>query len=183
MPEATARDSDQVVAAARGGDPAAFEALVRANADAVYGHAVRFFGDPQTAEDATQEVFIKVYRSISGFDGRSSFKTWLFRLTRNTCIDMMRRAARRPTPMDPLEMPQPATGDIAEDVVAGAALEQAVATLPPEDRDALNAVTLFGLSYEDAGTALSIPAGTVKSRVFRARRTLLSLLGLTKREA
>jgi RNA polymerase sigma-70 factor (ECF subfamily) len=183
MPEASARDMDEVVSAARDGDAAAFEALVRANADAVYGHAVRFFGDRATAEDASQEVFIKVYRSIAGFDGRSSFKTWLFRLTRNTCIDMMRRSARRPTPMDPLDMPLPGTGDIAEGAVARVALEQAIATLPPEDRDALNAVTLFGLSYDDAGRALNIPAGTVKSRVFRARRTVLSLLGLTKREA
>jgi RNA polymerase sigma-70 factor (ECF subfamily) len=183
MPEASARDMDDVVAAARGGDAAAFETLVRDNADAVYGHALRFFGDRSIAEDATQEVFIKVYRSLAGFDGRSSFSTWLFRLTRNTCIDMMRRSARRPTPMDPLDMPQPGTGDIAEGAVARVALEQAVATLPPEDRDALNAVTLFGLSYEEAGGMLNVPAGTVKSRVFRARRTVLSLLGLTKREA
>ncbi len=183
MPEASARDMDEVVTAARGGDVAAFEALVRANADAVFGHAVRFFGDRPTAEDATQEVFVKVYRSLAGFDGRSSFKTWLFRLTRNTCIDMMRRSTRRPTPMDPLDMPLPGTGDIAEGAVARVALEQAIATLQPEDRDALNAVTLFGLSYLDAGKVLNVPAGTVKSRVFRARRTVLSLLGLTKREA
>lgn len=178
MPEAGPGTIDPLVEAAKSGDTDAFEALVRANADAVFGHALRFFGERQTAEDATQEVLLKMYRSLSGFDGRARFSTWLFRLTRNVCIDMLRRDARRAMPVDPLDLAPPPSPDFADGVVTATALEAAVTTLPPEDRDALNAVTLFGLSYEDAGSALGIPAGTVKSRVFRARRTLLGLLGL-----
>lgn len=182
MPEAAVPDVDPVVASARDGDVAAFETLVRAHADAVYGHALRFFGDKQLAEDATQEVFLKVFRSLGGFDGRSSFSTWLYRLTRNVCIDLLRRNKRVPLPVDPLDTPPGITPDFAEGVVTTESVEHAIATLQPEDRDALSAVTLFGLSYEEAAGALGVPIGTVKSRVFRARRLLLGLLGLVAKE-
>lgn len=169
--------SDQeIVAAAAAGDEAAFAALVRAHADAVYGHALRFFGDPQTAEDATQEVFIKVFRTIANFDGRSKLSTWLYRVTRNVCLDLVRAGKRTPSPVDPVTLEPLSTVDFADDVVFGRALEQAVGTLAPEDRDAFNAVTLFGLPYAEASQALGVPVGTVKSRVFRARRALASLL-------
>lgn len=180
MPEASARDVDTVVESAQGGDADAFETLVRAHADAVYAHALRFFGDRQLAEDATQEVFLKVFRSLGGFDGRSSFTTWLYRLTRNVCIDMLRRNRRVPLPVDPLEVAPRATPDFSDGVLTAESVERAISTLPPEDRDALSAVTLFDLSYEDAASVLGVPVGTVKSRVFRARRLLLGLLGLAK---
>lgn len=169
--------SDQaIVTGAAAGDEAAFTALVRAHADAVYGQALRFFGDPQAAEDATQEVFVKVFRTIASFDGRSKLSTWLYRVTRNVCLDLVRAGKRTPSPVDPVTLEPLSTLDFADDVIFGEALEQAVATLAPEDRDAFNAVTLFGLSYQEASEALGAPVGTVKSRVFRARRALASLL-------
>ena len=73
----------------------AFETLVRSHADAVYGHALRFFGDTGAAQDAAQEVFLKVHRSLGDFDGRSAFSTWLYRITRNVCLDMFRRGRKR----------------------------------------------------------------------------------------
>jgi RNA polymerase sigma-70 factor (ECF subfamily) len=175
---AATTDDARLVELARGGDRDAFEWLMREHLDAVYGHALRFFGDSATAEDAAQEVFVKVYRSLSDFDGRSAFSTWLYRVTRNVCLDMLRRGKRQASPMDPVDLPERPTPDFAGGVAAAVDLETAVATLPPEDRDAFNAVALFGLSYADAGTVLGVPAGTVKSRVFRARRTLIAVLGL-----
>lgn len=166
----------EIVAAAARGDEAAFTAIVRMHADAVYGHALRFFGDPQAAEDATQEVFIKVFRTLASFDGRARLSTWLYRVTRNVCLDIVRAGKRTPSPVDPVTLEPLSTADFSDDVVFGEALEQAVATLAPEDRDAFNAITLFGLSYLEAGETLGVPAGTVKSRVFRARRALASLL-------
>ncbi|MBC7266954.1 MAG: sigma-70 family RNA polymerase sigma factor [Coriobacteriia bacterium] len=169
------RESD-LVARAQAGDERAFEDLVRAHADAVYGHALRFFGDPSAAEDATQEVFIKVYRSIGLFDGRSAFSTWLFRVTRNVCLDIARSRKHMPVPTDLTSFDPPHTSDASDAVVLAHAVETAVRTLPPEEREALGAIALFGLSYEQAAEALGVPAGTVKSRVFRARKALAVLL-------
>jgi len=173
---AAALSDHDLVAAARAGDERAFETLVRAHADAVYGHALRFFGDPPTAEDATQEVFIKMFRSLASFDGRSALSTWLFRITRNVCLDIARAGAKRPVPTDPVDLIPPTVRDFADDVVLSRTVETAIKALPPEERDALGAVSLFGMSYEQAAAAFEVPVGTVKSRVFRARRTLAHLL-------
>lgn len=177
---ASATSDAVLVASAQAGDPAAFETLVRRHLGPVYGHALRFFGERETAEDAAQEVFVKVYRSLGEFDGRSEFSTWLFRITRNTCYDIFRRDRRRAEPTDPAELPQAPTADFSDASTLSQALEQALRALQPEERDAFNAVALFGLSYESAGQALGIPAGTVKSRVFRARRSIVSWLGLDR---
>lgn len=168
-------DLDLVARAAQG-DESAFAALVRRNADAVYGHALRFFGDRQSAEDATQEVFIKVFKTIATFDGRAAFSTWLFRVTRNVCLDMVRSGRRTPQPVDPATFEPNPRADFSDDVAFAAMLDTAIRALPPEDREALGAVSVFGLSYQEAAEAMGVPVGTVKSRVFRARRTLAGLL-------
>lgn len=177
MNYATADDA-KLVAAAHDGDLDAFEVLVRRHTRIVFAHAVRFFGDASAADDVVQEVFIKVYRSLDTFDERSRFSTWLFRVTRNTCLDMVRAKRRRPEPVDPLEVSASVPGDLADQVALTASLEQAMRALAQEDRDALSAVSLFGLTYAEAGQALGVPAGTVKSRVFRARRSLATTLDL-----
>jgi len=171
-------DDTALVGAAKNGDLDAFEALVRAHTPAVYAHALRFFGDPSTAEDVVQEVWIKVFRSLATFDERAKFSTWLFRVTRNVCLDIVRAGKRRPITLDPLDTIA-APGDLADAVSLSVSLERAIASLQPEDRDAFSAVALFGLTYADASEALGVPAGTVKSRVFRARRSLAHSLGLT----
>ncbi len=172
-------DDVALVAAAKEGDTEAFEALVRAHAGAVYAHAMRFFGDPHAAEDVVQEVFIKVYRSLAGFDGTAAFSTWLFRVTRNVCVDMLRSGRRRPVPTDLIDVALAAPDDPAGSAVTRTTLEDALRALTPEDRDAISAVGIFGLSYAEAGEALGVPEGTVKSRVFRARRALMTTFGRT----
>ncbi|PKQ16155.1 MAG: RNA polymerase sigma factor SigM [Actinobacteria bacterium HGW-Actinobacteria-7] len=175
-------DDPALVTVARAGDIAGFEALVRRHTRVVYAHALRFFGDSQMAEDVTQEVFIKVFRSLSSFDERARFTTWLYRITRNTCLDEVRAGRRRPVPVDPLDHDF-AGEDLADSAALSATVELAMRALPPEDRDALSAVSVFGLTYIEAAAALGVPAGTVKSRVFRARRTLASALGMSGRGA
>lgn len=175
----TAEDAE-LLAASRYGDLEAFAALVRRHSGAVYAHATRFFGDPSAADDTVQEVFIKVYRGLDKFDERSRFSTWLYSVTRNTCLDQVRAGRRRPNPVDPFEITASMPGDLSEEVALSVAVEEAMRALAPEDRDALSAVALFGLTYAEAGQTLGVPAGTVKSRVFRARRTLAATLGLSK---
>jgi RNA polymerase sigma-70 factor (ECF subfamily) len=172
-------DDAELLAAARQGDLDSFEALVREHTRTVYAHALRFFGDASAAEDTVQEVWIKVYRSLSSFDGRARFSTWLYRVTRNACLDSVRAGARRPIPVDPIDSVA-APGDLADEVALTTSVEQAMRALAPEDRDAFSAVALYGLSYLEVAETLHIPVGTVKSRVFRARRSLAHLLGYPK---
>jgi RNA polymerase sigma-70 factor (ECF subfamily) len=174
----TKRDDPELVRAASDGDVGAFEEFVRAHTDAVYAHAYRFFGDVNAAQDATQEVWVKVYQALPDFQGRSSVSTWLFRITRNACLDMLRAGRRVATPIDPLDLQGRAADDTAGDAGSRVDLQTAMRALSPEDRDAFNAVALFGLQYSEAGSVLGVPAGTVKSRVFRARRALVALLSL-----
>ncbi len=172
-------DDATLLAAARDGDLNAFEALVRGHTRTVYAHALRFFGDASAAEDTVQEVWIKVYRSLDSFDGRSRFSTWLYRVTRNACLDAVRAGAHRPVPVDPVDVVA-APGDLADEVALTASVEQAMHALSPEDRDAFSAVALFGLTYAEVAETLNVPPGTVKSRVFRARRSLAHQLGYRK---
>ncbi len=92
-----------------------------------------------------QEVWIKVYRSLGNFDGRARFSTWLYRVTRNTCLDQVRAGARRPIPVDPIDAIA-VPGDLADEVALTASVEQAMRALSPEDRDAFSAVALYGLT-------------------------------------
>jgi RNA polymerase sigma-70 factor (ECF subfamily) len=174
----TKRDDPELVRAANDGDMGAFEELVRAHTDAVYAHAYRFFGDVHAAQDATQEVWVNVYRALPDFQGRSAVSTWLFRITRNVCLDMLRAGRRAAAPVDPVDLHGIASDNTAGDAGTRVDLQTAMRALSPEDRDAFNAVALFGLPYVEAGSALGVPAGTVKSRVFRARRALVALLAL-----
>ncbi|MDI6713230.1 MAG: RNA polymerase sigma factor [Anaerosomatales bacterium] len=176
-------DETALVSAAKAGDEQAFETLVRAHVDAVYGHALRFFGDPTAAEDATQEVFIKMFRSLESFDGRAALSTWLFRVTRNVCLDIARSRKHIPTPVDIADVDPPRSADAADAVALADAVEKAVRTLPPEERDALSAVAIFDLPYDEAAEVLGVPVGTVKSRVFRARKALATLLAEPGKEA
>ena len=173
----TSPDDTALTLAAQGGDLDAFEMLVRAHTPAVYAHALRFFGEPAAAEDVVQEVWIKVYRTLDSFDGRARFSTWLYRVTRNACLDTVRAGKRVPVPVESLD-PPPVPDDFADEIALSASLEHALSQLAPEDRDALSAISVFDLSYAEAAQTLGVPVGTVKSRVFRARRSLAVILGM-----
>jgi RNA polymerase sigma-70 factor (ECF subfamily) len=176
---ATPPDDNTLAFAAQGGDLDAFETLVRAHTPAVYAHAMRFFGDSAVADDVAQEVWMKVYRALETFDGRARFSTWLYRIVRNTCLDEVRRGKRRPVLVESIT-PPPTTDGFADETVLSASLECALQQLPQEDRDALSAVSVFGLSYAEAAAVFGVPVGTVKSRVFRARRLLARTLGIAR---
>ena len=171
-------DDAELVQRARGRDEAAIRVIMQSNNRRLYRLARGILRNDSEAEDVVQEVFVKAYRSLASFDGRSTFSTWLFRVTRNACLDMFRAGRKQAAPLDPLDIPDVSVRDFSDGVAMTTDLERALQVVAPEERDAFNAVALFGLTYAQAADVLGAPVGTVKSRVFRARKALIVMLGL-----
>ena len=161
----------QLVERARRGDPVAFEELVRGTQGDMYRLALRLVRDRALAEDVTQEAFIKAFRSLRSFRGRSSFATWMYRITRNCAVDTVRRAARQRRLAEQAGENRPHA-----DPSVRTALEAAVDGLSAELREPFVLIEIFGLSYTETAVVLGVPAGTLKSRMHRARRRLMEAL-------
>lgn len=161
------------------GDPRAFDALMERHENRVFAVSLRILRNREDALDATQETFITVLRKAGGFQGRSAFSTWLYRIAVNTCYDLLRRKGRRPTaPLSRMHDPaDPSSADRLSAVEALPAIEDALAGLPEAFRAAVILSDLEGLPLQQVSAILEIPLGTVKSRVFRGRRLLAAQLG------
>lgn len=184
--------SDQVlVDKVKGGDYQAFESLVTRYESKVYRLAIRMLRNPQDAEDALQETFIQVYRGLAGFEGRSTFSTWLFRLATNACLMKIRHRATEPSKMLPLEdyLPRQEQGEIPqmvdwtdrpEDALLSKEsrekMMEALEKLPPEYRAVFILRDMEGLSNAETGESLGISVAAVKSRLHRARLALRGML-------
>jgi RNA polymerase sigma-70 factor (ECF subfamily) len=164
------------------GDGSAWEALVRSHSRLIYGTCYRFTGDAEQAHDLTQEVFLRVFRSLRTFDAAAGgFRTWLLRLTRNLLIDYYRQN-RKHRVLDPLEPqetmivdssgPASRSDHAVRSREAGELLSQALARLSAELREAVILRDLQELEYRDIAEVLDVPEGTVKSRINRGRREL-----------
>ncbi|MFJ6656875.1 sigma-70 family RNA polymerase sigma factor [Streptomyces sp. NPDC091377] len=165
--------------AARGGDADAVERFVRALHHDVLRYVARRCADPQSADDLAQETFIRALGSLHRFEGRSSARTWLLSIARRAVIDDFRRAAARPRLSDRQDWRRAAEQNQPVDVPGfeeGIALLDLLATLPDERREAFLLTQLLGLSYAEAAEVTGCPVGTIRSRVARARATLLALL-------
>ena len=176
---------EELVAAARGGDRAALDALLRRHHDRVLNLCRRLAGNEADALDAAQEALIAIVRGLPRFDGRARFTTWLHRVTTNACLDELRRRGRRPVPGLPGErdpegaspLPDPA-GEVALDLVGERQeIDAALAQLSPDLRAAVVLRDLCDLDYAEIATVLDIPPGTVRSRIARGRGRLAELLG------
>lgn len=166
----------RTVTAAANGDISAFEELVDGYRVPVWRYLTHLVADRALAEDLTQETFLRVYRHLGRFEGRSKFSTWLFRIARNIGIDALRRRERRDLlpfriGRTPLEVPSPESG---------VAVFSVVAELDAPIREALLLVEVLGLTYREVGEVVGIPEGTAKTRVFRARRELADRLAATE---
>ncbi|HEY3872355.1 MAG TPA: RNA polymerase sigma factor SigM [Actinocrinis sp.] len=164
------------------GDPEAFSVLFSRHRDRLWAVALRTAGDPDDAADALQEAAISAFRAAGRFRGDSAVGTWLYRIVVNACVDRLRSKAARPTVSYPDEQSAgwaKATrdpSDMAANTDLRMVLEQALAALPVEQRAAVVAVDVEGLSVDEASFALGVPPGTVKSRCFRGRAKLAELL-------
>lgn len=158
-----------VVRAAARGDTAAFTEVVRTLQAPVWRFLVHLVGDPALAEDLTQEVFLKVHARLRTFRYRSHLSTWVLAIARNAGIDALRRRDRRARLLTELPPPAP-----APDRTGALEVTAALESLSTPQRDAFLVVELLGMSYREAGVALGVPEGTVKSRVHHARRHLVA---------
>jgi RNA polymerase sigma-70 factor (ECF subfamily) len=181
-------DERGFITAAQKGDATAFNQLVRAYQTLAYRTAYRVLGDQAAAEDTTQDAFMSAFKNIRAYRG-GSFKAWLLRIVTNRCYDQLRFKQRRPAAsLDALllDPDEPALGadraapetpqDWAERQELNAAIQRGLTMLPPDQRVTLILVDIEGLSYEDVAAATNTNAGTVKSRLSRARAHLRDFL-------
>ncbi|MCX4807238.1 sigma-70 family RNA polymerase sigma factor [Streptomyces sp. NPDC058682] len=176
-------DSDAAVTRlaldARDGDPVKTDRFVRALHRDVWRYVAYLSADTQAADDLTQDVFLRALASLHRFEGRSSARTWLLSIARRTVVDSLRHAAARPRLSDRCDWQAAAEQTQPYDVPGfedGIALAELLAVIPAERREALVLTQLLGLSYAEAATAVGCPIGTVRSRVARARTSLIALL-------
>ncbi|MDE3204143.1 MAG: RNA polymerase sigma factor [Acidobacteriota bacterium] len=178
---------EPLVARARASDRRALEELLAASYDLVYPVCLRILGNPFDAADAAQEALMSVVRGLPRFDGRSRYATWLYRIAMNAAIDEFRRRSRRPLSSDPLDEPGPrgrGPGGADSGVTGGADeglgmmdLEAALMDIPLDFRAAVVLRDVCGLDYAEIARVLSLPGGTVRSRIARGRALLAERLG------
>jgi RNA polymerase sigma-70 factor (ECF subfamily) len=178
----------ELVASCRAGDAVAFARLVELHEGMVFNLAARLLGDPEEARDVAQEVFLQVYRMLGRFESRSSLKTWIYRIAVNQCHNRRRFWQRRRRDREQAFD----EGFSARDAVSAATgpgpyeearrrerarrVQEALLQLSFEHRSVLVLREVEGLTCEEVAVALGVPAGTVKSRLSRARDAMRARL-------
>ncbi|MBI2788642.1 MAG: RNA polymerase sigma factor [Elusimicrobia bacterium] len=176
MSEPLVADAD-LVRRCLSGDDGGFAALLERHQDRVYSFLRRLTGDARDAEDLSQVVFLKAFRSLETFDLARPFHSWVLAIAHHAALDHL-RARRTDLSLDHDEHPiDPADGAdgperLAEAALDGALVERLIAALPPLYREALLLRHGEGLSVEEVAATLGIPEGTVKIRLFRARELM-----------
>ena len=169
----------ELIKKARRGDERAFEELIKPRMSAVYNLALRMMRNEADARDAAQNAIIKIFTNLGSYRGDSSFSTWVFSVTRNACLDELRRVKRfstEPIPDDASagEMYDPvAAADAAEDRREVADL---VSGLPENMRAPIVLKYIDGYSVDEIAEIMGITEATVKTRLFRGRQKLRELL-------
>jgi RNA polymerase sigma-70 factor (ECF subfamily) len=173
---------DQLLARAQQGDHKAFAELVSDARPRALAVALKVLRNPDDAEDAVQDAFLKVWRYLGRFEGRASFSTWIHRIVMNASLDLVRRQSCRPEAhAEPEEAPdrrcsEPSHDETPERSLAeaqqSAIVRTALGALSPLHRQALTLREFEDRSYEEIATASQCPIGTVMSRLHHARRKL-----------
>jgi RNA polymerase sigma-70 factor (ECF subfamily) len=162
------------------GDQVAWEQIVRQHWRKVFNVAYKFVGSHDQAEDLTQDIFLKIFRSLDTFDRRANFQTWLISVSRNLCIDHYRSVRKERQTID-REVTSEQLSPVSRTVSPLAALEQrdlavllrqALQGLPQSLRTAVLLRDIQELSYQEIAERLRLPEGTVKSRINRGRKEL-----------
>jgi RNA polymerase sigma-70 factor (ECF subfamily) len=161
------------------GDIDAFNELMDAHEARAFAICLRILRNREAALDATQDTFLTVFRKADRYKATAAFSTWLYRVTVNTCYDHLRKQKRKRADRLPEthDIADPTSQDEFEAVDVRPQIETALDALSPEFRAAVVLVDLEGMSIEQASDTLEVPTGTIKSRLFRARKQLSQSLG------
>lgn len=167
----------------RCGDLHAFDEVYDRFGEMVYNLALRMAGNREEAADFTQEVFLRIYRHLGSFGGRSTLKTWVFRIAINHCRDRLSRHSPAMRSIDdevedgvPIADPGRGPEELALAADEGRRVAAGLARIPPVFREAVVLRDLEGLSYEEIAEVLGVRVGTVRSRIARGREQLRILL-------
>ncbi|HUG83179.1 MAG TPA: sigma-70 family RNA polymerase sigma factor [Euzebya sp.] len=161
----------RLVRAAAAGDDEAFAELVRRAQPHLWRFLVHLVSDHDVAADLVQDTLVSAHRALPGFRFESSLSTWLLRIARNAATDHHRRSARQERlAARAAEVARSSVPDISD----AAEVRAAIAALPLHLREVFVLVEVFGLRYREAAEVLDVPEGTVKSRMFNARRQLVA---------
>jgi RNA polymerase sigma-70 factor, ECF subfamily len=173
-------DLERLATDAAAGDPLAAAALVRRTQTDVW-RLCAALGDPASADDLTQETYLRAFASLHRFEHRSSLRTWLLVIARRVCADAVRaRRRRRLTLVADADLEVLAGRDAADGVAEGAVVDDLLARLDADRREAFVLTQLIGLSYAEAAEVAGCPVGTIRSRVARARADLVESLAGVK---
>lgn len=184
----TREEELRTVESVLGGDVNAFETLVLSYEKNVYNLALRMVKNPEDASDMAQEAFIRAYNSLASFRGESKFSVWLYRIVSNVCLDFLRSRSRHPTVSlsvendegeeTELDIPDESQSPEAllERRLTRDSVRRGLDALSEEYRQILLLREIQGLSYDEIAETLSMELGTVKSRIFRARKKLCDFL-------
>jgi RNA polymerase sigma-70 factor, ECF subfamily len=188
-PEPTAIDA--LIERCLRGDQAAWEQIVRQHWRKVFNVAYKFVGSHEQAEDLTQDIFLKIFKSLDTFDRRANFQTWLISVSRNLCIDHYRSVRKERQTID-REVTAEDVSPVSATISPLAALEhrdlasllrQALQGLPQSLRMAVLLRDIQELSYQEIAERLRLPEGTVKSRINRGRKELARQIRRLRDEA
>jgi RNA polymerase sigma-70 factor (ECF subfamily) len=174
---------EALVAAARGGDMRAFERLYRLHSGKVMGLCLRMTRRHDVAEDCVQQTFIRAWRSLAAFEGRSAFGTWLHRIAVNEVLTYARNHATRSESDDDAVADAEAypAGDVkVHDAGEVMDVEHALSTLPAGARHVVVLQAVYGYSHEEVADMLGIAVGTCKAQLHRGRRLLRERMGLAE---
>ena len=183
---------DIIFKKAQKGDFDAFEALIKTYEKLIYNAAYRMMGNQMDAEDASQEIILKVYKNLAACKNPEAFKSWLFRIINNTCVDEMRKRKGKATLSLDFEFTDPdshSENPALKDETTpeselmrkdlNRSIQNAINKLSPDYKVVIVMRDISGMSYEEIANSLAISIGTVKSRIARARGRLREeLLGL-----
>jgi RNA polymerase sigma-70 factor (ECF subfamily) len=168
-----------VLERARGGDPRAFTEVVRHYDDRLRALAYRLLGDRAAMDDALQDAYVKAFGALPAFREDAGLGTWLHRITYRACVDHLRREGRHRMVGAADGRDVPARGPAAEPAATAVArtdLARALAALPVDQRVVVLLVDAEGLDYDTAAAVLGVAAGTIASRLSRARAALRNAL-------